>query len=121
MVTLGKAASRMPEAMWLTFAPAGVEKWSVEKVDTVVDPLDVVRGGGRAMHAVSGAVRSGDLAIHSLDAPVVAIGERSPLNFALDQPDLSKGVHFSLFNNAWGTNYVQWAGGDWAYRFVLMV
>ncbi len=121
VVTLGKSASRMPEAMWLTFAPASPGTWSVEKVDEAVNPLDVVRGGGRSMHAVSGAVRGGGLAIHSLDAPVVAMGERSPLNFTLEQPNLSKGVHFALFNNAWGTNYPQWASGDWAFRFTLTV
>jgi hypothetical protein len=124
VVTLGKIENRMPEALWLTFAPAGPDGWSLEKVGQLIDPLDVVSGGGRAMHAVSGAVRcqgkqGATLGIDSLDAPVVALGERSPLNFTRQQPDLSKGAHFSLFNNAWGTNYLQWCGGDWAFRFTL--
>ena len=46
-------------------------------------------------------------------------GHRSPLNFTFQQPDLKAGVHFSLFNNAWGTNYPQWCGGNWMYRFHL--
>lgn len=124
VVTLGKAENRMPEAMWLTFLPskAGQEGWSLDKVDQQVGALDVVAGGGRAMHAVSKAVRCRNLAgnaleIHTLDAPVVALGQRSPLNFSLQLPDLSAGIHFSLFNNAWGTNYPQWCGGDWCYRF----
>jgi hypothetical protein len=37
----------------------------------------------------------------------------------LELPDLQHGVHLNLFNNAWGTNYIQWAGGDWAYRFTI--
>jgi len=75
------------------------------------------------MHAVSGKLACGDgkerLTLTTLDAPVVALGIRSPLNFSYDLPDLRGGVHVNLFNNAWGTNYPQWAGGDWRYRFVL--
>ncbi len=54
-----------------------------------------------------------------VDAPVVALGERSPLSFSNDQPDLAKGLHVSLFNNAWGTNYVQWFGEDTRFRFIM--
>jgi hypothetical protein len=32
---------------------------------------------------------------------------------------MKHGVHVNLFNNAWGTNYIQWGGGDWTYRFTL--
>jgi hypothetical protein len=126
VVTLDKAANRIPEAMWLTFAPANARKdgWDLEKTNERVAALDVVSGGGRAMHAVSGSVRYRDadgksLEINTLDAPVVALGQRSPLDFSMQLPDLSRGVHFNLFNNAWGTNYVQWCGGDWSYRFQI--
>jgi hypothetical protein len=126
VVTLGKKANRMPEAMWLTFAPADADPktWRLEKVDQWVDPLDVVSGGGRSMHAITEGIvcknGSGNrFALHTLDAPVVALGRRTPLNFSLQQPDLSNGLHFSLFNNAWGTNYPQWCMGDWLYRFHL--
>ena len=126
MTLLGKLANRLPEALWLTFAPSGIAaaEWSLEKVDGIVSPLDVIRGGGRAMHAVTRTVscRDGEgrtLTLGTLDAPVVATGQRTPLNFTLQQPDMTGGVHFSLFNNAWGTNYPQWCGGDWMYRFQL--
>lgn len=126
LTSLNKMANRLPEAMWLTFSPPGISpnRWSVEKVNEAVMPLDVVRGGGRAMHAVQDTVRCTSaaghtLAIRTLDAPVVAVGKRTPLNFTLEQPDLTEGVHFSLYNNAWGTNYPQWCTGDWLYRFQL--
>ena len=126
LVTLGKAENRLPEAMWLTFHPAGIspESWEVEKVNQFIAAKDVVRGGGRAMHAVNDSVRCRNGAGHSfrvqtLDAAVVAMGKRSPLNFSKDRPQLEQGVHVSLFNNAWGTNYVQWCGGDWLYRLKL--
>ena len=123
--TMGKAASRMPEAMWLTFQPAttGAGAWTVEKVGQEVAVTDVVEGGGRAMHAVTEHVRyrEGDaqLEIATMDAPMVALGKRSPLNYSRELPDMTGGVHVGLFNNAWGTNYLQWYGGDWSYRFRL--
>lgn len=124
--TLGKIQNRMPEAMWLTFSPMGVVpgSWQVEKVNQMVSARDVVRGGSRSMHAVNDLVECATTGreifrLRTLDAAVVAFGERSPLNFSLQRPDFADGAHVSLFNNAWGTNYPQWCGGDWSYRFQL--
>ena len=120
-----KTPNRLPEAMWLSFLPVAPDPkgWVLEKADRDVSPGDVVRGGNRQMHAVSSGIRyqdaQGSLRIETLDAPVVALGERSPLAYSEAQPDLSKGIHFSLFNNAWGTNYIQWFGEDMRFRFVL--
>ena len=78
----GKAANRMPEALWLTFQPAVSDPlgWLLDKSDGAVSPFDVVTGGNRAMHAVLGGLRyqgpEGALRIETLDAPVVALGER---------------------------------------------
>ncbi len=121
----GKAANRLPEAMWLSFLPivAGQQAWTLEKVGQTVSPFDVVAGGNRHMHAVSGKVNyrdaHGAFLIETVDAPVVALGEKSPIHYSNEQPDLEKGLHFSLFNNAWGTNYPQWFGGDMRFRFSL--
>jgi hypothetical protein len=121
----GKVANRLPEAMWLTFQPTESEtqNWALEKSGHPVAPLAVVRGGNRHMHALSRGLSyngpNGVCSIETLDAPVVALGERSPIYFSNEPPDMSKGVHFSLFNNAWGTNYIQWFGEDLRFRFDL--
>jgi Domain of unknown function (DUF5054) len=122
---LQKSPNRMPEAMWLSFSPQTTHDplWSLTKVNQEVLATEVIRGGGRHMHAVTDqfACRDGNdrLTIETLDAPVIAFSPQSPLNFSKDLPDQRDGVHVSLFNNAWGTNYPQWAGGDWLYRFLL--
>jgi hypothetical protein len=122
---LGKRANRMPEAMWLTFNPIAprTENWLLAKIDEKVSPTDVIRGGNRHMHALSSGLGYQDehskFTIESLDAPLVALGEKSPIYFSNSQPDLSQGIHFSLFNNAWGTNYVQWFGDDMRFRFTI--
>ena len=105
--TVGKQANRMPEALWFSFQPDTPDDagWTLEKAGELVVPLGVVAGGGRTLHAIGGGIRyrdaAGALEIASLDAPVVAVGLRSQLNFSMEQPDLRGGFHFSLFNNAW--------------------
>jgi hypothetical protein len=119
----GKAANRMPEALWLSFRPLTSDPrgWLLDKAGGSISPFDVVTGGNRTMHAVLGGLHykgpEGALAIETLDAPVVALGERLPVYFSRNQPDLTKGFHFSLFNNGWGTNYIQWFGEDMRFRF----
>jgi len=123
----GKPATRMPEALWLTFNPIveDVKLWSLDKSGEAVSPFEVVKSGNRHMHAVEKgfAYRSGNssFAVETLDAPVVALGERSALLFSNDQPDLSNGIHSCLFNNTWGTNYIMWYGQDVKARYVLRV
>jgi hypothetical protein len=123
----GKSANRLPEAMWLSFLPQAPDPqgWMLEKVDRLVSPFDVVRGGNRQMHALSKGIyykdARGSFAIETLDAPVAALGEKSPIYYSEAQPDMAKGIHFSLFNNAWGTNFIQWFGEDMRFRFILRV
>jgi len=120
-----KPATRMPEALWLTFNPKLPDQrgWMLTKSGQTVSPFDVVSGGSRHMHAVSSGFSYQDgkqsLTVETLDAPLVGLGERSPLNFSHAQPDLASGIHCNLFNNAWGTNYIMWFGEDMRFRFSL--
>jgi hypothetical protein len=121
----GKPATRMPEALWFTFNPIAEEEkgWTLEKSGEEISPFDVVASGNRSMHCLQKgfAYKQGEerFAVNTLDAPLVALGERTPLRFSNDQPDLSKGVHSCLYNNAWGTNYIMWYGEDLRARYVL--
>jgi hypothetical protein len=120
-----KPATRMPESLWLTFHPNVDDPhgWSMDKSGEQVSPFDVVVAGGRHLHAVSTGFRhtggGQSLEVETVDAPLIAVGGKSPLNFSKAQPDLSDGVHSCLFNNAWGTNYLMWYGEDMRFRYVL--
>jgi len=133
-----KAATRMPEALWLSFNPvAPIEgAWpstspsaspsaylTLDKSGEAISPFEVVDSGNRHMHAVSDGFTYKDgphtFMVETLDAPVVALGEKTPLLFSNAQPDLSKGIHSNLFNNAWGTNYIMWYGEDMRFRYVV--
>ncbi|MGA9799728.1 MAG: DUF5054 domain-containing protein [Terriglobales bacterium] len=120
-----KPATRMPEAIWLTFNPNVPDQhgWTMDKSGEQVSPFDVVPAGGRHLHAVTTGFtyrdREHSFEVETFDAPLIALGEKSPLNFSRAQPDLSAGVHCNLFNNAWGTNYIMWFGEDMRFRFRL--
>lgn len=121
----GKRATRLPEALWLTFDPpvSDPRGWSMDKSGEQVSPFDVVEAGSRHLHAVQTGLHytegGASLAIETLDAPLFAFGGRSPINFSRSEPDLSRGVDCCLFNNAWGTNYIMWFSEDMRFRFVL--
>jgi hypothetical protein len=121
----GKPATRLPEALWLTFNPIAADHkgWSLDKSGEAISPFGVVPSGNRHMHSLQKgfAYKEGanQFSVETLDAPVVALGARDPLHFSNDQPDLNKGLHTCLFNNAWGTNYIMWYGEDACARFVV--
>ncbi len=121
----GKPATRMPEALWLTFNPIAEDEkgWTLDKSGEWISPFDVVTSGNRHMHSLSTGFKyqkaEERFAVETLDAPVVALGERDPLIFSNEQPDLAKGIHSCLFNNAWGTNYIMWNGEDVRARYSL--
>jgi hypothetical protein len=120
-----KLPTRMPEALWLSFNPpvSDVKTWSMQKSGQQVSPFDVVEGGNRHMHAIDGRIAcrnaNHELAIVTEDAPLIALGVQSPLYFTREQPQLDKGIHINLFNNAWGTNYIMWYSEDMLFRFRL--
>lgn len=103
-------------------AVSGQKGWTLDKSGESASPFDVVESGHRHMHALDnfryrdGAV---EFAVETLDAPVVALGERTPLLFSKDQPNLNRGIYSCLYNNAWGTNYIMWYGEDAQFRYVL--
>ncbi len=121
----GKPANRLPEALWLSFHPLAPKtgNWQLQKVEQPVSPQDVVPGGNRHMHAVSNELtyhdEHGRFSIETLDAPLLSLGEKTPIYFSRSQPDLAKGIHFSLFNNGWGTNYIQWFSENMQFRFKI--
>lgn len=120
-----KSACRLPEAIWFSFCPRVRSKkgWTMDKLGQTVSPLDVVRDGSRHLHAVGQGVRyrEGNIAleIETRDAPLVAPGERSLLNFNNCQPPMTKGMHFLLADNVWGTNFAMWNEGSARFEFIL--
>lgn len=120
-----KNACRLPEALWLSFCLRlpQPQAWKLEKLGQFISPHEVVRHGNRRLHAIDRGVFYDDgftrLALESLDAPLVAPGKPSLLDFHQRQADLSQGLHFNLYNNIWGTNHPMWYDEDAKFRFTL--
>ena len=95
----------------------------MEKLGKWISPLSVVENGNRHLHAVgkgvTGTARQEYVDISPLDSTLVAPGQRSLLDFNNDQPDLSKGMHFCLLDNLWGTNFPMWFEEDCRFRFLI--
>ena len=134
----GKPACRLPEALWVSFCPhvRDAAQWQLEKLGQLISPLDVVPDGNRHLHAIGEGVSQRfsphasrfqpgrqppgeSVSLVSYDAPLVAPGQRSLLDFTNRRPPLSQGMHFLLYDNVWGTNFGMWYDEDARFRFVL--
>ncbi len=118
-----KNATRLLEAMWLTFRPRvdTPKNWVMEKIGQPVSPLDVVRNGNRKLHSIGQMIACVDgktgIAIETLDGGLVAPGGPSLLDFNNIQPRLGKGMSFNLHNNVWCTNFPMWLEDDGRFRY----
>lgn len=122
-----KSANRLPEASWFSFAPKvnNPNLWTMDKMGESISPLSVVRDGSRNLHAVTTGVTyegsDGTVHLETLDAPLVAPGQRRLLRFDNSFVPLDGGMHFNLHNNKWGTNFPLWCEDDLKFRFVITV
>lgn len=55
----------------------------------------------------------------SRDAPLFSIGETGIYTYRKQYEEHAPILYCGLFNNMWGTNFPQWIGGDFDYRFTM--
>lgn len=118
----GKTPTRMPEAMWLSFNPltSGNGTWWMNKLGTMISPLEVMLNGSQAQHAVGRSasifyaaspsdVDDADFFVSSLDSLIVS-PTQSPFPAVAPLPStaLQNGLSFNLLNNVWNTNFPLW-------------
>ncbi|KAH3757773.1 glycoside hydrolase family 38 [Pelomyxa schiedti] len=143
-----KTASRLPESCFFSFNPDTTSQpgsWWIVKVGEPVDPLDVGVNGSSHLHAIdtsdawpgqSGGWNSayGEanshtplFAVASVDVPLITVDILSPFPTPLTPLNsVGNGVAYNIWNNIWGTNYVQWfpfmmeGEGAYAFRFNVL-
>lgn len=117
----GKPASRLAQAAWLSFVPhvESADEWRLLKMGRRIDPRDVVPDGNRHLHAAESVLFDAQLRLTSWDAPLVAPGKASLLDFNNALPSIGDGVQVNLYNNVWGTNFRMWYEDDSRFRFTL--
>lgn len=117
-----KPANRMPEAGFLSLAPAGAKGWALRKMGLWNDGQNIVRRGGgqlQAVEAVRAELGTSRLIVTPLDSALVGAATAPFMPFQPDVPDYSGGLRFNLYNNKWGTNFPMWWEGTIAFRWVL--
>jgi len=115
----GKRGDRVPHAVWADFT-GEFRQLKLQKLGEIIDPHDVVPGGGRNLHAVDGPVRiNGKWRLSTPDAPLIAPGKRNLGRFTGEGAEISQGIHVNLYNNLWGTNFPMWFDDDMSYRFIV--
>jgi len=114
----GKSASRVPEALWLGFAPTqAAEGWRLRKLGRLIDPRTVISRGGRSLHAIESAEHADGTVIAPLDAPLLRLGEPTLVDASDRLGDPRAGLWSCLFNNTWGTNFTMWYEEDAQFRY----
>ncbi|MDD4849232.1 MAG: DUF5054 domain-containing protein [Gemmiger sp.] len=113
-----KSASRVPEGLWMRFHPTA-PLTQIHKMGQWIDPCTVVDNGNKRMHGVDYGVKFEGLSLQTVDCAVVNIGAPALYHFSNDAVSTVDGVCFSLYNNAWGTNFPMWYEEDARFRFVL--
>lgn len=126
---LGKMPTKHKETGFFTFQPKfeADTVLQIDKLGAWIDPTDVIpiNGSNMHMHGVTTGARwlNGKsrpaLRLVTLDAPVLSVGRANPVPttaiygdplYDKDRltPNPEGGVHISLFNNIWNTNYPFW-------------
>lgn len=113
---VNKTSTRLPEATYLSFRPAGSNNsgaWEQSIISSWTSPLDIADGGARGLHYVSDeGVRvatghgSDRLQIRSLDAGLLRWGAPLPFPTPIHgATPTGAGASFNLHNNIWNTNF----------------
>jgi hypothetical protein len=111
-----KTSTRLAEALFFSFDPACPGEnasFQFNKLGEWFTTDNIILNGSKHLHALQEGVKytNGErsITITSLDSAVVSIGVPYPFPIPLDvEADPFFGSHFMLYDNIWGTNYIQW-------------
>ena len=106
-----KTSTRIPESYSFYFNPvvANASAMTISKLGEYISVLDVMKNGSKHLHASDMGIRypSGP-SFYARDTSLVCIGYPTPFPTPMEQPDVSQGFSFNIYNNIWGTNYIMW-------------
>jgi hypothetical protein len=121
----GKRPTTLAEAGYAAF-PFAIPGFQVmvEQHGTPVNlAKDLHPGSNHDMHCTSRWVDVSNekfgVTICPIDAPLVSIGEPRLMEWSGDYVPQKPHLYFNLLNNAWSTNFTEWQGGNFTFRFAL--
>ncbi|MGD0727812.1 MAG: glycosyl hydrolase-related protein [Spirochaetia bacterium] len=122
----GKQECPLLESGHVVFPLKAVKpRYAINKTGSVIDPAsDIARDANRLLHCCDRWVDVGDgaagLLVIPYDSPLFSIGSMAIERFNGSAVPGAPTLYFNLFNTQWGTNFPQWIGGDFTYRYRLI-
>lgn len=117
-----KDANRLTEAIYLHLYPQN-GKITFRKIGEEIDPLTVVKNGGRNLHAAENIhlkTKSDEFRIINRHSPITSLGKGKILKFDNVIEDFSNdGITYVLCNNVWGTNFPLWYEDNARFTFEI--
>ncbi len=123
---LDKPANRLTESLHFNLYPCTEEgKVMYKKINTLINPYDVVRNGNRNLSVVEEISYSVDglrCSIINHHSPLVGLGKGKILQFDNIYENISeRGISYILYNNIWGTNFPLWYEGNARFEFSIKI
>lgn len=101
-------------------------EYRLNKNGVVLNPkTDIVENANHALYCLEAfaapycSQTGKGVCVVSKDTPLMAIGETAILRFRGQYEEHKPQLFFNLFNNMWGTNFPQWIGGTYTFRYTL--
>lgn len=112
-----KPISRITESIAINI-PVATSSLMYQKLDSLINPLDVVYNGNRKLSAVQGVICDNAEITNHL-SPLVTIGRPNLMNWNNEYSDINDGISFVLYDNVWGTNFPLWYGDNARFTFTI--
>jgi len=122
---IGKTETAVAEAGHVAF-PFGIPdgKFRLELLGAVTDPVaDIQEAGNRdtysVQHWIDVADAKGGVTWATIDAPIVSLGDIRIFSWDAGYVPARSHIYSSVLNNGWSTNFQEFQGGDFRFRFAL--
>lgn len=97
----------------------------INKLGSVIDSAnDIIRDANHAVYCCENWVDITDgingIAFIPYDMPLFSIGDQMIYKYQRQYEEVRPELYFNAFNNSWGTNFPQWLGGDYTFRYRII-
>ena len=112
------------ESGMISMPLAGADQYWLNKNGSLLDPAKDIRRAANHVYyplenfAAAEKENTGVMVLTE-DAPLLSIGEDGCYRYRKEWEEKDPVFCFNLFNNMWGTNFPQWTGGDFSFRFII--
>lgn len=100
-------------------------QYHINKSNVLLNPAtDIQENANHVFYCLENHIHTigekNGVCVISRDVPLVTLGETGIYTYLNNFEEPKEPIlYFNLFNNMWGTNFPQWIGGSFQYRFIL--